>query len=280
MKQKFFKNILILGSVLLLGGSTIINTKSRKSRKKPKEIKTANAKKKKTTLSYLDYEELKKAKEKLLKRGSKDIAIKYIEKMVPLCTDLGELCSLMLELADLLFELGHLEKAGRLYDEFIHMYPGDEKAEYASYKSILCCYWKTLDYYRDQSKTEETVEKSKQFLERKKLFTTYADEVETILTSCNEKLLDSEINIFNFYLKQNNFLAAETRLKNIETDFLPILPAKEPVLLTLACDLAEKQNNQLLLAEKKNLLEQKFPDFVQQKTVVADAKQKRSIDKF
>ncbi len=252
--------------------------KKKKARKKKKKAKQQSPKK---TFSKLEYEELKVEKTKLLEKGNKEIAIKYIEKMVPLCTDLNELSGLMLELADLLFDLGYLARAELLYTEFVHLYPGDQKAEYASYKAVLCSYWKTLDYFRDQSKTKETVDLAKKFLNRKDVFTTYTKEVEDILIACNEKLFESEVNIFNFYVKRGDYLAAQTRLTNIEKEFLPLLPGKEPDIITLACDLAEKQNNKELLTEKQKILEEKFPEYLQRKTIVASSTKKRSsVDKF
>ncbi|MCK5632361.1 outer membrane protein assembly factor BamD [bacterium] len=257
------------------------NLKKKKSKKEKTPTVAKKEKKKRKTLSTYDYETLKKEKEKFLAKGNNDLAIKFIEKMVPLCTDLAELSGLMLELADLLFETSHLVKAERLYTEFVHLYPGHKQAEYASYKSILCSYWKTLDHFRDQSKTHETLALVDTFLQRKEIFTTYQKEVIEIQTSCQEKLLDSEVSIFNFYLQRGDLLAAKTRLENIEKEFLTLLPDKEPILISLACDLAQKENNTTVLEEKKLLLEQKFPEYIQQKTVIADAKQTRSnVDRF
>lgn len=250
----------------------IANTNNEKEAKQPVIATTVRKK-----ISDSNYEELKVVKEQLIAKGYKESAIKYIEKMVPLCTDLGELADLMLELADILFDLGSLIKAERLYGEFVHLYPGDKKAEYASYKEILCSYWKTLEYFRDQSKTKETVDLAKKFLERKDVFVTYKKQVQEIMSSCYEKLLDSEINIFNFYLKQENYTAARTRLANIEKEFLPLLPEKEPILITLACNLAEQQNDKQLLTSKKLELATKFPEFEKQKEIVASAKDKKAF---
>jgi len=235
----------------------------------------------KKSISKLDYEELKIAKNQLVAEGNKEVVIKYIEKMVPLCTDLGELSSLMLELADIFFDLDYIAKAERLYKEFFELYPGDKKAEYAIYRAIVCSYTKTREYYRDQSKTQDTVELAKKFLDRKNVFTTYTKEVENILLSCYEKLLESEINIFNFYLTYENYIAAETRLKNIEKEFVPLLPSKEPLLLSLGCDLAEKQKNPELLAQRQAELEVRFPEYNKEKLLLAsNKKQKRFVEKF
>lgn len=252
--------------------------------KKESKNKQVAAKKKSKTFSEMDYSELKEEKQKLLAKGNREIAIKYIEKMVPLCSDLGELSDLMLELADLLFDAGELAKAERLYAEFASMYPGHQKAEYASYKAIICSYWETLDSQRDQSKTKETIERAESFLKNKAAFTTYADQVDEILFACREKLLESEISIFHYYMHRKDYVAAQSRLDNIEKEMLPVLPTKEPVIISLACELAEQQHNLPVLEEKRTLLAQKFPDFVVDKpTVVATAAPstaKPAVDRF
>jgi len=252
-----------------------------KRKKKKKKGKKQPVKSERKTLSYLNYEELEKEKNRLLAKGYKEIAIKYLTKMVPLCTDLEALGNLMLELADLHFDIGQLNRAENLYTEFVRQYPGHTSTEYASYKSILCSFWATLDSDRDQSTTKETIERATTFLERKKVFRTYTNQVTKILTSCREKLLESEINIFNFYTKRGDYRAAKTRLENIEKEFLPLLPEKELLLLTLACDLAEKQQDQKLLKAKRMELAKKFPEYGKQPNLVVTQKAKRSaMNKF
>lgn len=239
-------------------------------------------KKKNVRMSEMTYAELKEEKSKLIAKGNTEIAIKYIEKMVPLCSDLDELSDLMLEFADLLFDAGNLAKAERLYSEFSSMYPGHKKAEYASYKAIICSYWATLDHQRDQSKTKETIERAEAFLKHSSSFVTYGDQVDEILYACREKLLESEMAIFHYYLEREDYLAAQTRLENIEKEILPTLPAKEPVIISLACELATKQNNMTILEEKKTILAQRFPDFTTEKplAVASASTTKQAVDRF
>lgn len=245
-------------------------TRKRKKRETPKK-----------RISQQNYEELAQEKKRLLAKGYKELAIKYIKKMIPLCSDLEKLGNLMLELADLHFDIGQLDGAEILYSRFATLHPGHTRTEYASYKSILCSFWSTLDSERDQSKTKETIEHAHAFLERRKVFTTYANQVDTILASCQEKLLESEINIFNFYSKQGDYKAAKLRLTSMEKEFLPLLPNKEPLLLTLACDLAEKQQDQKLLEEKQTELAKKFPEYNEQHNLIVTQKKERSsLDKF
>ena len=237
-------------------------------------------KKKKTYFRDLDYEGHKRIKNKLLAEKRRETAITHIEKMIPLCDDIQEISNLTLELADLYFDIGNLRKAESWYNSFEQLYPGDKNIEYANYKSILCSYWLTLDAERDQSPTKNAIERSKKFLARSDIYHEYTDEVAKILADCQNKLLESEIKVFNFYLKQGDYLSAKTRLANMEKEFLKDMPKAEPQLLMLACDFAEKVNNTTLLKEKKQELQTKFPNYQQDSTIVAHNKKPSFLNKF
>ncbi len=197
----------------------------KKEKKEPKQ--------KRKTLSQMNYDELKEMKVAYLADGNKESAIKFLEKMIPACNDLEELRVIMLELADLQFDNGSLEKAGKLYKEFTKLYPGNNKIEYASYKAILCSFYATLDSDRDQSNTKDTLDLAQTFLQRADVFTTHAKDVESILTTCRKKLIDSEMNIFNFYFKRGSYNSAQKRVEGIRKEFGVAMPEIEPQLLVL-----------------------------------------------
>jgi len=230
----------------------------------------------------LDYDGHKRVKNKLLAEGRKEAAINHIEKMIPLCDDIRELRDLTLEIADLFFETGNLKKSESLYTEFGNLYPGDKNIEYATYKSILCSYWLTLDTERDQTKTKNAIEISKKFLDRSDIFHKYNNEVEKILVDCQNKLLESEINIFKFYINQGDLLSAKTRLANIEKEFLKDMPHTEPQIIMLTCELAEKLNDKDLLEKKQQELKLKFPRYNQKETIILAKNEKKPsfLDKF
>jgi len=227
----------------------------------------------------LTYDERKEVKERLIAEGRKETAIKHIEKMIPLSNNIQELRNLYLEIADLVFETGQLAKAEQLYSQFSQLYPGDAKIEYATYKSILCGFWLTLNPQRDQSKTKKTIEVAKTFLKRTDIFKQYIKEVEKILADSQQKLFDSEVSIFNDYLMRGDLLSAGTRLKNIEKEFLDDMPHIEPELILLTCNLAEKKGDSELLKAKQDEMQAKFPDYNEIITVVKNSRTSY-IDKF
>ena len=75
------------------------------------------------------------------------------------------------------------------------------------------------------------------------------------------KLLESEICIFEGYLNRGDQLSAQTRLVNIQKEFLPEMPHVEPRLLALACQFAQVFDDKDLLLAKQEELNTKFPNW-------------------
>jgi len=278
----FFKlQALLLSVMSLLFTSGCIHKGPNKAKKqKPIQQKKVAKKAGKKYFRDLDYDDHKKIKNRLLTEGRKESAIKHIEKMIPLCNSIQEIRDLTLEIADLFFETGDLKKAESLYSSFGELYPGDRNIEYATYKSILCCYWLTLDTERDQSKTRDAIERSKNFLTRSDIFHKYNDKVSEILVDCQSKLLESEVKVFKFYINRGDLLSAKTRLANMEKEFLKDMPSAEPKLIMLACEFAEKINDKELLEKKQEELKTKFPNHKEETIVVAKNKKPSFLNKF
>ncbi len=248
--------------------------------KKSRLRKTYKKRAKKKTFSTMSYEELVVTKNRQVKAGNNDIAIKYLEHMMKLCNDVQMLGEHLIELADLLFDDGKFNKASLVYTEFTNLYPGNDHIEYALYRAVLCMFYCTLDAERDQTKTEETIALADTFLERKQLFTHYQDEVINIRTQCYHKLIESEFNICNFYVHKSSSksASADRRLKSLREEWLDKVPEIEPRLIALEADSAEKQNDLSTATQKREELAFKFPETT---TRVAYNKQRKSMaDRF
>jgi len=228
--------------------------------KKKKKSKTKIVAEPRKTISKMSYDDLIAMAEKQLAAGQKESAIKYYEKALPRCTDMTELKKLTLSLADLHFDSGDLEKAGKLYIEFGNLYPGDSKAEYVDYKAILSNFYLTLDTDRDQSFTQKTLTLAEKFLDRE-LYAEFASDVTGIRNKCCEKLVEYEIHVFNHYLTRGSFKSAQNRINYIKKEFLEKLPGIEPRLLTLECKLATRENNLVLAKQKREDLGKRFPEY-------------------
>ncbi len=228
------------------------------------------------TLKNMSFSELKVVKEQHAQAKDMAKVCAYLEKMLPLADDLNERRDLTLELADTYFEIGELDKAGKMYKEFSTMYPSSGNVELAAYKSILCSFYATLDDERDQTKTEDTVELASSFLERT-VFTTYTKDVKDILANCRKKLFDNELKIVKDYINRHRYTSAKTRITTMRTRHAA-LPDIEPHLILAECTLAEHQHNTQLLAQKQNELATKFPEFHQ--TVVQNTQKSSFLSRF
>lgn len=237
----------------------------------------------KKTVRKMNFAELEEFKNRCLERKDTYNAIKTLERMVPLCTDLEKLKYILIELADLLFDDGKLESSFKMYREFVRYYPGNEKVEYAQYKAILCKFYLMNDAERDQSNTRDTIEFANKFLEREDIFTTYSKEVRTIRSHCHQRLFESEVNVFEFYCNRGRYKSAQTRLANIRKDFMAITPAVEPYILTLEMNLAKEMNNATIADEKQKELNERFPTYTHTaltKLEKPDLPKKSNIDRF
>jgi outer membrane assembly lipoprotein YfiO len=234
----------------------------RKKGNKKEKQKTAHSKIDKKTISTMNFEDLKKSKNAQVSIGNKDTAIKYLEKMIPLCTDMQELEGIMIELGDFYYETGRLTKAFTMYREFVNLYPGSEKVEYALYRTIICKFDGICDAERDQAPTRETIKLAEEFLERADVFVTHKDTVEEIRKKCWERLFENELGIFNFYIFNKRIISAMRRLKLIKDEFEPLIPEVKPRIILLELELAEAQNNTELIEQKQSELIEKFPDYI------------------
>lgn len=197
------------------------------------------------TMRDMNYDELKMVKNSQIKMGDKETAIKYLEKMLAVCDDVEEMRLVMLELANLQFDLNHYTSAEKLYTDFTVLYPGCSDYEYALYKAIVCSFKNILGPENDQTKTQATVALARSFLDQKDLFTAYVTEVKTILDQCTDRLLAHEVAVFNFYLKSYGLTAANKRLADMKRDFATKVttPEFEPRLLHMHYQLALAQKN-------------------------------------
>lgn len=187
--------------------------KKRRRKRKSRE-KTAYI-----TFNTMTYDQLVERKDILVNDDNRTMAIKYLKRILTLCTDANLLAGHMLQLADLLFENESYQKAVKVYREFISLYPGSKRIEYALYQAISASFKSTHSPDRDQTPTHETIELANTFLSRGDIFNTYATEVTTIRNECYKKLVESELNVCSFYRSRKQDEWVEKRIAFIEEDW-------------------------------------------------------------
>ena len=226
----------------------VANNASRKKRMRKPNNKEQKKKHNRTYQDF-EYDELVEAKNAQVAKGNTYVAIKYLEQLMKLCTDVNLLAEHLLELGDLFFIDQQFQKASHIYTQYCALYPGNEKQEYALYRSIMSAFACILPIDRDQTQTEETLARTEIFLKQDH-FTQYRDEVTQIQIKCYEHLAANECNICNFYLTRGKLTAAEKRLKKIRSHWLPKIPTIEPDIIALEAQLNEKTEEIKLLYEQ------------------------------
>lgn len=192
-------------------------------------------------ISSMNYEELVEAKNYQLDRNNLTSAIKYVKQILKMAPNPQAYMYHMIELGDLLFAHGDYVEALQIYTAFCQTHAGNPLSEYAGIRAIICSLIQTRDNDRDQSQTEATILLADQFLTRSSMYQTYTPLAQEIRTLCYHKLIATEANIFQFYIKQNNLIAARKRLDYINTTWIEKMPEltpqyKELETIMLACE--------------------------------------------
>lgn len=224
------------------------------------------------TMSVL---ELRQAKLLALQDENLPLAATYLEYIITGSTDQMILKDARLELADIQFELGNMEKAANYYSTFVIMYPGSSQCEYAEYKAILCRFYSMMSADRDQSKTKEALSLARAYLENG-VYHAYTKQVEDIKSQCLTRLFDSEHAIFDYHIKQGNMNGAKQRLLNIRKEYEEIMSQVEPRIIVLEVRLAAAQGNQDIRQQKESELLAKYPE--EGKQLLASAFSKKLSD--
>jgi outer membrane assembly lipoprotein YfiO len=208
--------------------------------------------------------ELLIAKEYATAIDNKEQCITYLEHIIPLATDPEQLKLFRLELADLYFETGKIEQASKTYATYLLLYPGSEHRSYVHYQAILCRFYMTLSADRDQTFTEETIGLIDDYLlkarDGNQMYAQYADDVQSLNQQCIHKQYEHALGICNFYIKKGSYKAAQGRLAQLRSEFLPKLAAIEPELLQTEIELATQMGNAELAETKREELRIKYPE--------------------
>lgn len=204
------------------------------------------------------FDELATKAESCLKKKKYEDASGYFETMLGQYPDHANIAQYKLKLADTYFKDGKYQAAHELYEHFIQFYPADAAAEQAKYQSIQSMFYQTLHKDCDQTETEQTVTLCQEYLDNQD-FKKHRSDIVAIKQKCNNRLIDKEIYVFNFYLRHKNYDAAHNRLKHLKSKYLATNPSIEANLLYLECKLAHKEKNRNLERKTIQALLDKYP---------------------
>lgn len=258
-KKSYFLLLLVLISGLILPNSPFGLGQNMKKPDFGMPDKKGKKGPHKNKLALKPIAELKEGLQKALDENDYETATKYLDALRMVCTDTEELKNILLQMADLYYKREEWAKAERAYNEFVMLYPGAQKCDLAHFRAIECGFKLTLEPDRDQTKTQEVLKLADEFVVAHK-DSGYLNEVITIATHCREKLLASDINVFNFYMNNKNYKAAQKRLDIISKEHVPQLASAEPKTLELTIQLAHAQNNTQGILEAQFKLVTYHPD--------------------
>lgn len=238
--------------------------------KKP-SFATGEGKKKPRKNPYLDksYAQVIQDKEKALKNNDLKTALTCLDALRINSENETQSQEVLLEMGHLYQKQENWEKAEHAYHEFVLFNPSAPKIEFAMCKEIECGWKLTSNSDRDQTKTQEVLKLTQNFIKQFPK-SEQLKEVQKYATLCREKLYESDKGIFNFHMHRGNYKVAQKRLDIITKQDIPDLPAYAPQAYELTIQLAQAQNNTESLLRAQLDLGQKFPDHEITKRLVTD----------
>ena len=209
----------------------------------------------------MSLEELRERITTALDSKKPQYAIEPLEQVILKYPEHQDLAEYKIILADLYLKVGRLEEAYKLFKNYTKYYPSDKRAEESHYKSVLSKFYQTLKLSKncDDSDTQKTISRCKDYLANQ-YFTQYKSDIRDIQYTCERRLIDKEIYVFNTYVRKGKFRSAQNRLDYLKEHYLPNHNFLEAQLLFLESKLAKEQKNTELCKEKIEQLANNFPD--------------------
>lgn len=217
----------------------------------------------------MNVDELKQHALTAMNNQRHDAAIEYLDKIIAKHPDHEDIGNFKLLLGDALFKTGDYPAANKLYEHFTQYYPSDAKAEYAKYRSILAQFYHTLRTDCDQSVTKDVITACNDYLAQAR-YQEYRKDVLDIQNTSEHKLINKEVYVYNFYLKQGDlsplpeerekcYRAARGRLANLQKMYGDKNESLKPRLLYLECKLAQRENKESVIHDSLEKLLNEHP---------------------
>ncbi len=251
----------------------------RKAIKKELQVITEGKDRKK-----LSFDQLEKAILLAHQLGKDTETILYIDQVLVIAKDATHIQKYKRLKADVVFELGKVESAEQLYQDYFDIYPGAKDIEDVHYRLIVCLSLQAREPDQDQAKTREVVRCANAFIEKKKTYTMYLFEVVKLRDNAYKLLYDHEATVFDYYLFNKQFQAAQGRLAYMRQEFGTKIASVEPDLLHKEYRLALAQKDTARAERVLALLEKKYPQQTVAFFTPKNKKSKRSplnyVEKF
>lgn len=246
-KKIIYKKITVISLVVLISGC---------GKKSPQEL-------------ALEPKSVGEFKNRISKAEAPGLKRAYLEKMIEKYPEDQDISTYRLSLADIYFEDGKkncdnglLETAHDLYRKFYKLNPGDKNAEYARFRAILSVFHQADNIENDTTQYQTAIKKCNKYLSliNNGIKGKFELDVKDVLYTCERKLIDKDIYVFNSYVKQGKLESAQKRIDGLKKEFLSKHPDLEPKIKYLECKLACYKNDMENAKEISDSLKEIYPE--------------------
>jgi outer membrane protein assembly factor BamD len=209
----------------------------------------------------MDFDELEEKSKTSLDSGDQERSLKYLETLVAKYPDHPRVPEYKLHLAENNLKEGQFAAAFERYQQFGRLYPSHEKTEYAQYQAILAKFYQTLKISRDcdSSDTDTTLKLCNSYLANETL-SSHRSDVSDILATCENRIVDKEIHVYNSYLRRGKYQSAQNRLDHLKSKYVAKDSSLKPRILYLECKLAQQQSKDDEAFKNLETLLNEFPE--------------------
>lgn len=135
-----------------------------------------------------------------------------------------------IKISDSFFELEKYDEAIRAYQTYERLHPKDADAQKAAFRIGESYYKQILSFDRDQSNTNKALQSFMRFMKNYP-GSKYQAEASLYIEDCINKIAESDLNVANFYFKQESYDASKARLEDIIKKYPNTKAAMEAVKL-------------------------------------------------
>ncbi|MBM3894418.1 outer membrane protein assembly factor BamD [Candidatus Dependentiae bacterium] len=189
-------------------------------------------------------EELEKKRLAAAEMKNYEVEASILQQMVIQHTDNQNSKTWRMELGKLYSDMNEYPLAYRIYRDYTKLYPSDINTESVAFMALDAKYKQTIEMRQecDSSATLKTIKLCKEYL-KQPFFKTHEGSVQDILKTCENRLVNKDIYVFNTYLAQGKLPSAKSRLDVMKEKYKDASDDVKSQCLFLEFKLAKAENN-------------------------------------
>jgi outer membrane protein assembly factor BamD (BamD/ComL family) len=210
--------------------------------------------------------ELLRKRESAIAMKNKDLEAAVLEQLIIQYADNENSKNWRFELGKMYEEMEEYALAYRVYRDYTKLYPSDLNTEAAAFLAINAKYNQTVKMRQecDGSEALKTIKLCKSYLNQP-FFQTHQGAVQDIQKTCENRLVNKDVYVFNTYLMQGKLASAKARLDTIKEKYKEAPADVQSQCLFLEYKLAKAENNNQLAKTIHTTLQEQFPNSTAEK---------------